>query len=172
MVHHYHQVLRAPVPPSAAAAGPSPTVLGAPESTSAQPFSGDARENSPLTLLLWADEELRRRQVLKESLASLRAAPPSTAVAAPAPAPAVAMAVSQAVQLHGSMGMQTGPEAGAMGPLASKPVGAVLPGVTSARVGLLPGLRTADMLKYSGVGGGCCLVVGVYASTGTPDPCV
>lgn len=113
-----------------------------------------AMPNSDDAILLWVEEELRRHRMMQNSARSdLKAtvvAP--TAVKATAPA-AVAVAVSQAVHVYGSMRMGAEPNSGAMGPLARKPLGPVLPGVTSARVGLLPGLRTEDMLKYNGVGG-------------------
>lgn len=96
-------------------------------------------------LLLWAEEELRRRRALGASVGSRpMKAPPTPPVGASAPV------VAMAVQL-GSRALGEAPEAGAMGPLAGEPIGAVLPGVTAARVGLLPGLRTSDMLKYNGV---------------------
>lgn len=110
--------------------------------------------NSDEALLLWVEGELRRRRVTDASAGSdlMTMAMAPTAVEATAPAAAVAVAVSQAVQL-GFRALSEAFESAAMGPLAGKPLGAVLPGVTSARVGLLPGLRTADMLKYNGVRG-------------------
>ena len=91
------------------------------------PGGGDAQAaTDTLALLLQADQELRRR-----------------AMAVPSTAPAVDATTAAA--------LSSAPGPMAVGPLAGKERVVVLPGVTTARVGLLPGLRTPAMLKFNGV---------------------
>lgn len=122
-----------------------------------------------MALLLLADEELRRRRQVAKAVETMPAshAPVAPPAAVASTAPAVAMAVSRALQ-RGRPAAAPEPKAVAVGRLAGDPLGPVLPGVTSARVGLLAGLRTQDMLKYNGVRGGLVRSTTIYRTERRP----
>lgn len=134
--------------------GPSPTSTAYPSNS---PF-GPIMPGGDMALLLKADEALRQHQ----GLASF--APVARVVAAAATVPFVHPPAGHRHLAHmgGLPCEQEEPQpAGALGPLAEHPFTNVQPGVTAARVGLLPGLRTSEMLKFNGVrpwGIGCTCV--------------
>lgn len=136
-------------------------------SSSVGPDGVDGGSTSPLTILLMADEELQRHAAIAD-LASAAAAHfaasslavpvrPGATVAAPQ---VCAPAKDRVAHPKPALPKQQCPGAKLTAPVAIGVLGGLpkgyLPGVTGAKVGLLPGLRTEDMLEYYGVswGGG------------------
>lgn len=135
--------LKMPPAPLASSPGSTASPSNSSLSPTMMPGGEGAQGASPMALLLKADAMLRHQGLA--SFTPVAAATTMTPFAQPP-------AIHHLAHMGGLPCAQEEEEpVGAMGPLADHPFTSVQPGVTDARVGLLPGLRTAEMLKFNGV---------------------
>lgn len=120
---------------------PAPASLSPSSLPSVAPAAGGSeRSGSPLAILLQADQELRRRDLAAASAPAAAASSPEAAMGPP----------------PGAAGLTTAsmPPPLSFGPLAGEPMTTILLGVTGARMGMLPEMRTPAILRFSGVSRG------------------